>query len=322
MLVVRPERRGDASDSVSQGSPWPSRSVAALAAGLAGCGSGDATPTEVVLVTHDSFAISKQVKAAFERETGLTLRILQGGDAGEALNRALLTKGNPQGDVLFGIDNNLLSRALAEGLFEPYRSAGLDRVAGRIQARPRAPRDADRPRRRLPQRRPRLVREARDRAAARRSSELALPRYRGLLVVENPATSTPGLAFLLATVARYGETAGRATGAGCARTASSSSTAGSRRTRRSSPARRAARARGPIVVSYATSPAAEVIFAASRSTAAPTAVVEDSCFRQIELAGVLRGANNEKGAQELIDFMLSPRFQADVPNSMFVLPGP
>ena len=132
----------------------PSRSRRRSSRWPRGCGGDEAaTPTEVVLVTHDSFAIPKPVKAAFEQESGLKLRILQGGDAGEAVNRALLTKGNPQGDVLFGIDNNLLSRALDEGLFEPYAATGLDRVDDALPARPDAPRDPGRPRRRLPQRR-------------------------------------------------------------------------------------------------------------------------------------------------------------------------
>ena len=96
--------------------------LVALALGCLGCG-GDAQPTEVVLVTHDSFAVSKQVTAAFEEQTGLTLRVLQGGDAGEALNRALLTAGDPQGDVLFGVDDNLLSRALDGDLFDGVQLA-------------------------------------------------------------------------------------------------------------------------------------------------------------------------------------------------------
>jgi thiamine transport system substrate-binding protein len=294
--------------------------LAVLAAGLAaGCGGGGSTPKEVVLVTHDSFAISKPVKAAFERESGLTLRILQGGDAGAVVNRALLTKGDPQGDVLFGIDNNLLSRGLSEGLFEPYEAAGLDRVPDAYRLDPEhhvTPVDhgdvclnVDR------------GWFAKHGVAAPRSlDDLVQPRYRSLLVVESPATSTPGLAFLLATVARYGENDWQAywrklrtnrvlvvDGWEQAYTAQFSGAAGSKGKR-------------PIVVSYATSPAAEVIFSRKKLTAAPTAVVADSCFRQIELAGVLKGARNEKGARKLIDFMLSSRFQADVPNSMFVLP--
>ena len=295
--------------------------LAALAAAfVAGCGgAGGSAPTEVVLVTHDSFAISKPVKAAFERESGLKLRILQGGDAGAVLNRALLTKGDPQGDVLFGIDNNLLSRGLSEGLFEPYEAAGLDRVPAAYKLDPEhrvTPVDhgdvclnVDRgwfAKHGIP--------------APQTLGDLVQPRYRGLLVVESPATSTPGLAFLLATVAHYGESGWQGywrqlranhvlvvDGWEQAYTAQFSGASGSKGKR-------------PIVVSYATSPAAEVIFSTKKLNAAPTAVVEDSCFRQVELAGVLRGARNEKGAHELIDFMLSRSFQADVPESMYVLP--
>ena len=299
---------------------WLALVAVAAALAAAGCdGAGDATPTDVVLVTHDSFAISKPVKAAFERETGLTLKILQSGDAGEALNRALLTKGDPQGDVLFGIDNNLLSRGLAEGLFTPYEANGLDRVPAAFKLDPEhrvTPIDhgdvclnIDRgwfARHEIP--------------APRSLGDLTKPRYRRLLVVESPATSTPGLAFLLATVARYGESGWQGywqklranrvlvvDGWEQAYTAQFSGAAGSKGSH-------------PIVVSYATSPAAEVIFSGKKPASAPTAVVADSCFRQVELAGVLKGAHNEEGARELIDFMLSPRFQADVPGSMFVLP--
>jgi len=295
-------------------------SLASLALLAAGCGgSGETTPKEVVLVTHDSFAVSKPVKAAFERETGLQLRILQGGDAGEALNRALLTKGDPQGDVFFGVDNNLLSRALDEGLFEPYKPAGLDTVPAQYVLDPEhrvTPVDHGDvclntdtgwfAKHGLP--------------APRTLGELTAPSYRGLLVVENPATSTPGLAFMLATVARYGESgwtgywrklrANRVLvvdGWEAAYTAEFSGASGSKGKR-------------PIVVSYATSPAAEVIFASKPLAHAPTAVVADSCFKQVELAGILKGARNGKGARKLIDFMLTERFQADVPGSMFVLP--
>ena len=290
---------------------------AALAAGCGGSGGGGSK--EVVLVTHDSFAIPKQVKTAFERESGLKLRILQGGDAGEAVNRALLTKGNPQGDVLFGIDNNLLSRALDEDLFERYESPGLARIDNRYLIDPThrvTPIDhgdvclnIDR-----------KWFASRGIAPPRTLADLTEPRYRKLLVVENPATSTPGLAFMLATVARFGANGWqeywrqlRANGvlvvdgweeAYAARFSGAGGGKGKR----------------PIVVSYATSPAAEVIFAAKPPATAPTAVVADSCFRQIELAGVLDGAKNVAGAHVLIDFMLSERFQTSVPESMFVLP--
>ena len=258
------------------------------------------------------------VKSAFEQESGLTLRILQGGDANEILNRALLTAGDPQGDVIFGIDDSVLSRALDGDLLTEYRSAELSSVEADFA-------DTD------PHVTPIDHGEVclnyerawfRDHGLPppRTLDDLTGPRYRGLLVVENPATSSPGLSFLLATVARYGDPGWeaywrrlRANGVLAvdgweeAYTQQFSGASGS-------PGKR------PIVVSYASSPAAEVIFASKQLSVAPTAAVEDGCYRQVEYAGILRGARNEDGAKELIDFMLSPRFQADVPGSMFVYP--
>jgi len=289
-----------------------------LALLAAGCGGEDDVPTEVVLVTHDSFAVSKDVTAAFEQETGLKLKILQGGDAGEALNRALLTAGDPQGDVLFGVDDNLLSRALDGDLFDEYRSPQLDAVDPDYTPPDDRVTPIDHGEVCLNYDRAWF----RERGVAPPGSldDLILNRYRNLLVVENPATSSPGLAFLLATVARYGDERWQSFWRGLrangvrvvdgweeAYTQQFSGAAGS-------PGKR------PIVVSYATSPAAEVIFAGKPLDESPTAAVEDGCFRQVEYAGVLRGARNAEGARKLIDFMLSERFQADVPGSMFVYP--
>jgi thiamine transport system substrate-binding protein len=293
--------------------------VAGSAALLAaGCGGGGSEPTDVVLVTHDSFAISKGVKAAFEHETGLTLRILQGGDANEMLNKALLTAGDPQGDAIFGIDDSILSRALGGDLLEEYRSPELDTLEPAFASPDPHVTPVDHGEVCLNYDRA-WFRE-RGVPPPRTLGDLIEPRYRGLLVVENPTTSSPGLAFLLATVARYGDPGWEeywrrlrandvlaVDGWEEAYTQQFSGASGS-------PGKR------PIVVSYASSPAAEVIFASKKLQTAPTAAVEDGCYRQVEYAGVLRGAHNEKGARELIDFMLSPRFQADVPGSMFVYP--
>jgi thiamine transport system substrate-binding protein len=285
---------------------------------VTGCGGGG-QPKDVVLVTHDAFAISPSVKRAFEQQSGLRLRILKGGDAGEVVTRALLTAGNPEGDVLFGVDNNLVERTLAGDVFEPYAPPELGTVDPALELDPKhrvTPIDhgevclnVDR-----------HWYAERGLHPPRSLADLTQPRYRNQLVVENPATSTPGLAFMLATIARFGDRWQefwrklRASGVVVvdgweeAYMVRFSGAAGSHGTR-------------PIVVSYASSPPAEVIFRNPRPKTSPTGVVADSCFRQIELAGVLRGAHNEKGARELIDFMLSRRFQRDIPLQMFVFPA-
>jgi len=290
---------------------------AALVAAAAGCG-GSGRSHEVVLVTHDSFVVPKRVKAQFERETGLRWRILQTGDAGEALTKALLTAGNPEGDVFFGVDNNLLSRALAGDLFEPYTPADLSRVDGRFDLDPKhrvVPIDHSE------------VCVVYDRdwftqhdlAPPRSIGSLVRREYARLTVVENPATSSPGLAFMLATIARYPEGNAWATYWSELRAGGVLVTDGweeAYNDRFSG----SGHGRYPIVVSYSTDPADAVLYAGKKVARSPVVVVRDSCFRQIEFAGVLRGTHDETGARKLVDFMLSPRFQAEMPLTMFVLP--
>jgi thiamine transport system substrate-binding protein len=286
---------------------------------VAGCEGGSEKPTQVVLVTHDAFAISPAVKKAFEDESGLKLKILKAGDAGEVVTRALLTAGNPEGDVLFGVDNNLLQRALDGDVFEAYESPELADVYPDLVLDPEhRVTPVDRGDVCLNYDKGWFSRH--DLAPPRTLVDLTLPRYRGLTVVENPATSTPGLAFMLATVAQFGDlwqgywrklrandvlVVDGWEDAYYTRFSGASGSKGNR----------------PIVVSYASSPPAEVIFGKPRPSTAPTGVVDASCFRQIELAGVLRGAKNEDGARKLVDFMLSKRFQEDIPLQMFVFPA-
>ena len=264
-----------------------------------------------MLVTHDSFAISKPVKAAFERQTGLKLRILQTGDAGAALNRALLTAGKPEGDAFFGVDNNLLTRALDGDLLDPYTPSRTDAIDRRVRPRPEPPARRRRSRRGVPRLRPGLVRGARAGATPHARRSRASRHTAASLVVENPATSTPGLAFLLAT--------SPATASGW-RTYWQKlrankvlvTTAGTRRT---AALLRCGRPQGqpPDRRLVRVDPPAEVFFAGKPLAVAPTGVVLSSCFRQIEFAGVLRGAGNPAGARKLIDFMLSPASRPSTP---------
>ena len=83
----------------------------------------------VVLVTHDSFAISESVLESFTAQTGVTVEVLRAGDAGQMVNQAVLSKSNPLGDALYGVDNTFLSRALDAEIFEEYESPALGTVA-------------------------------------------------------------------------------------------------------------------------------------------------------------------------------------------------
>jgi thiamine transport system substrate-binding protein len=289
-----------------------------------GVPSADAAPGAVLTVlTHSSFSASKEVIAAFEAGSGATVRFVEGGDAGETLGKAILSRGNPIADVIFGIDNTFLGRALAADILEPLNVAvpAAIPVDLRLDASGRlAPVDvgyvclnADR-----------AWFASRGMALPATLEDLALPAYKGLLVVEDPAASSPGLAFLLSTIARFGESGARTwqrfwqdLRANDVRVAASWSDAYYNEFSATGSGKR------PLVVSYATSPAAEVYFAADpKPKDAPTlALPLDGAFRQVEFAGVLKGARQPELARRFVAFLLSRRFQEDIPLQMWVHPA-
>ena len=285
----------------------------------AGCGDdddgGDGDGVTLRLVTHDSFAVSDEVLEAFTAESGIAVEIVASGDAGAALNLSILNRENPLGDVFFGVDNTFLTRALDADLFLRHRSPAIDDVDPRFVL--------DDEHRVTPIDHGEVCvnfdRSTYPDGPPATFEDLAGPTERGRLVVQNPATSSPGLAFLLGTIAHFGEDDWqdwwRALVANDVLVAtgweeayyqhfSGGSGEGDR----------------PLVVSYATSPPAEVIFAEPQPDDAPTGVLVDTCVEQIEFAGILQGTEHEDEARQLIDFMLSPVFQADMPMQMFVLP--
>ncbi|MGW7423759.1 thiamine ABC transporter substrate-binding protein [Streptomyces sp. NPDC054813] len=293
---------------------------------LSACGSsGDsaADSKTVTLVSHDSWAVSKNVLQDFEKQSGYQVKVLKDGDAGQAVNKAILTKDNPQGDVFFGVDNTLLSRALDNGLFQPYQAKGLDRVgtdyqldAGKHRVTPIDYGD---------------ICVNYDKAYFSKHkltpptsyADLVKPQYKNLLVTENAATSSPGLGFLLGSAAQYGDAGWQGywkklkdngvkvvDGWEQAYNEEFSGSAGGKK----------AKGDRPLVVSYASSPPAEVIYADPKPGTAPTGVATGTCFRQIEFAGLLSNARNTQGGKALIDFLVSKEFQEDMPLNMFVYP--
>ncbi|MFO7591020.1 MAG: thiamine ABC transporter substrate-binding protein [Acidimicrobiia bacterium] len=280
-------------------------------------------PTTITVVTHDSFALSKRVLRSFERTSGIEVRILRSGDAGEAVNSAILTKDHPLGDVLFGVDTTFLSRALDAGIFETYRPAALDALEPGLAAGTRG--------KATPVDRGDVCVNVdnewfaeRDLAVPKSIDDLTDPAYRGLLVVENPATSSPGLAFLLSTIARNGDgwpeywqrlrdnDVEVVNGWEAAYNGSFSAGGGG--------------GDRPLVVSYASSPAAAVFYSEPDPSGAvpeqaPVGTILDGCFRQVEYVGVLRDTEHPGAARRFVDFMLSRRVQEDIPLQMFVFPA-
>jgi thiamine transport system substrate-binding protein len=275
--------------------------------------------TTITLVTHDSFNASKRVLRQFTKRTGVTVEVLPSGDAGAAVNQAILTKNNPLGDVFFGVDNTLLSRALDEGIFIPYKSPELANIPADLRLDPRnrvSPVDTgdvclnfDR-----------KYFEDKKLSVPKTLDDLTKPEYKGLLVVENPATSSPGLAFLLATVDKFGANGWREYWEKL-RANDVKVVDGWEQAYNTEFSGSAGKGNYPLVVSYATSPPAEVVNADPPPEEPPTGALLDTCFRQVEFVGILKGTSHQKASKQLVDFMLSERFQRDMPLQMFVFPA-
>ena len=296
----------------------------------AGCGVGtsetsdsdQSTPsttsqTTLRLIAHDSFTPTENIFDDFTMATGIRVEVVRGGDAGTLVTKAVLAAGNPEADVLWGVDNTLLSRAVEADVFIPYvtvHRADLDADAVALapngEATPVDSGDV-------------CINYDKGWFAERGLTPpltlqaLTSSNYRNLLVTPNPVTSSPGLAFMLATIAEFGddwETWWQSMRSNGVLIVDSWTDAYYGHFTASSDGDR------PLVVSYATSPPAEVIFAEQRPTEAPTAVAALTCFRQYEFAGILRGTSLEAEARLLIDFLVSKRFQDDLPLTQFVWP--
>jgi len=257
----------------------------------------------VTLVTHDSFAVRKELLDEFQKSSGITVEVRKSGDAGALTNQLVLTKANPIGDIAFGVDSTFASRALNENVFQPYQSADANKRyqlddTNRLTAVDIGDVCVN-------------VHNAGLKGAPEPKTfeDLTDPKYKDMLVVESPATSSPGLAFLLGTVLHFGETGWqdywtklKANGvkvvSGWEEAYNQEFSGAGKGTK-------------PIVVSYASSPAASP----------DTKALLDTCYRQVEYAGVLTGAKHPDEARKVLDWMLSQQFQAEVPDQMYVYPA-
>ena len=290
---------------------------------LIACGDDQSSTTDtktstLTLLAYESFTPPPDAFDAFTAETGIKVEIVAAGDTGEMVAKAALTSGNPEGDVMWGVDNTLLSRAVDAEIFDPYVSnvegldsdliaSGLDTVTPVDYGDVCLNYDI-------------AALESLGLRPPASFADLASPEYRDLLVMPSAISSSTGLAFLLGSIAQdpdgWSQTWAAIANNGLlvvdgwyeAYYTEFSRYGGTR----------------PLVVSYASSPPAEVIFAEPplpEGAPAPTAVVVDTCFRQIEYAGVLRGTEHTDEARMLIDYLASRTFQGLLPESIFVFPA-
>ncbi len=268
----------------------------------------------VVLVTHDSFSLPKKLIKQFEADTGYELELRSNGDAGSMTSQLVLNVDNPLGDVAFGVDNTFAGRALEAGVFAPYRGewpAGVEDFAlpGDDEGVLTPVDNGD-----VCVNVDTAWFDAEGLEPPQTLEDLTDPAYEDLFVTSGATTSSPGFAFLLATIAAYGEDwptywedlldngAKVVPGWEDAYFVDFPAGGGGER---------------PIVLSYDSSPAFTTTDDGSETT---TAALLETCFEQVEYVGVLAGAENPAGAQAVVDWMLTPEVQAALPDSMYVFP--
>lgn len=278
----------------------------------------------LTVVTHDSFSLNPKLIAGFERQTGAKVNILKSGDAGAMLNKVILSKGSPLGDVVFGIDNTFFSRAIDANIFEAYAPKGVEGISTELRL------DKDN----------RLIPidfgyvninydlqyfKTKGLALPQSLRDLTKPEYKGKLVVQNPATSSPGLAFVIATIATFGES-GNYTWKDFWRDLRKNEvivTSGWDQAYYERFSASSGKGDAPMVVSYSTSPAAEVFYSEGAIKEPPTGNIlpAKGVFRQIEFAGVVKGAKEPALAKVWMDYLLTSVVQEDLAPSMAVYPA-
>jgi thiamine transport system substrate-binding protein len=284
-----------------------------------------ATPTPsgsrtLTVMVHDSFSLSEGVLKQFETANNVKLNVLKSGDAGAVLNKAILSKDAPIADVIYGIDNTFMSRALKADILAPYAAPALGGIPDALKLDPSnrlLPVDFG------------YVSLNMDKAflskgvAPASLRELTDGRYTHNVVVQNAATSSPGLAFLMLTIAAFPADSAypwqqfwRDLIRAQAHVSPDWSDAYSVQFSGSS-----GKGAHNFVVSYATSPAAEVFYSEGKLSEPPTSNLDIGAFQQVEFAGVLNGTKQPELARKFIDFLLSPAVQSDIPTQMWVYPA-
>lgn len=287
-----------------------------LAACSGSSGSAGSSPgSTVTVVTHDSFNVSEELITAFTSQTGYELSIVNSGDAGALVNKLILTKDAPLGDAVFGIDNTYASRALAEGIIDDAAAPALPDGAEELLiegSSALAPIDMGDVCLNIDT----AYFKDKGMTAPAAFEDLTRSEYKDLLVAIDPSTSSPGMAWMLATIGHFGADGfadywkqlvanGARIDSGWTDAYYTDFTAGG------------GQGAYPIVVSYASSPSYTLTDDGSATT---TAALLETAFRQVEYAGVLAGASNPEGGRAFVEWMLSTEVQEDIPGQMYMYP--
>ena len=266
--------------------------------------------TDLTIYAYDSFVSEwgpgPKIFPVFEKKYGIKLSVISAGDAGQVLQRAIIEKDNVKADLLIGIDNNLLARAIAENILSPYKSKNLDKIPEELVF--------DKTNRVTPFDYGyfSIIYDSEKILNPPASlDDLLKPEYADSLILMDPRTSSPGLGFMLWTKVAFGNnfgeywknlmpsvltiTDGWDSGYGLF-----------------------TEGEAPMVLSYTTSPAYHAEYENTERYRA--AIFPAGHYMQIEGMGIVKGAKNRKVAEEFIDFILENEFQNEIPLTNWMYP--
>jgi thiamine transport system substrate-binding protein len=265
---------------------------------------------EVVVWTYDSFVSEwgpgEQVAGKFAEEEGIVVKWESAGDAGSLLARLLLEGKDAKADVILGLDQNLMGRALQSDLFEAYKPQGAEQIFAELVVDNQyklTPFDysyfAI------------IMDTEKIKDPPRSLEDISLPAYNNSLILMDPRTSSPGLGFLAWTITVYGTewpaywerlkasiltiAPGWDTGYGLF-----------------------SKGEAPLVLSYTTSPGYHLEYEGTERYRA--ALFTEGHPAQIELAGLLKNAPHKENAKRFLDFMLTENFQSMIPLTNWMYP--
>jgi thiamine transport system substrate-binding protein len=267
---------------------------------------------ELVVYTYDSFVswgLANATIPKFEEKYGVKVKLITLGDAGEVLNRLILEKDNPRADVVIGIDNNLIAKAIESGVLEPFKPSNIDVVPQELIFDPTyhvVPFDygfiAV------------VYRKDEVKNPPQSFEDLLKPEWSKSLIVEDPRTSSTGAAFLLWTIAVYGDpgylyfweklkpniyTITKGWDSGWEMWD---------------------KGEAPLFVSYATDPAYSA-YAGGKEPNIGAIIFKEGGYPQIEGIGLVKGAKHKELAQKFIEFVLSEEFQKEIPLTNWMFPA-
>jgi thiamine transport system substrate-binding protein len=262
--------------------------------------------SSLTVYTYESMGwIEDSVIPEFENMYGVDVKVIKLGDGGNVLSRIKLENKNPKADVVIGLDQSLTVDAVKNDLLIPYKPINASNIENQNiifnQDFSVTPYDYGAI----------AIIYDPERLNTTPKTFEDLTKMDKSLIIQDPRSSSTGQAFLLWTIAAYGDdwkdfwkdlkSAILTVTTGWTDSFSKFEAG-----------------EAPMMVSYATDGAYSYEY--YKSTKYKALIPEEGGYVQIEGAGIVKGTKNEELAKRFIEFLLMDEFQREVPLNQWMFP--